>query len=181
MTKETENKILNAALNVFARKGPDAATTKAIAQKAGRTEMTLFRKFGSKKNLFDIVMVQNMEKMREDIEIIIKELDNKFDDPEEFLENYIKKSVIFFENNIEAVTLFSNDSNDKIDPLMGDLNNYIGDFIGNNLSMDTIDPKVLGIYINTYIYFLILEVFNGRNVNFDEMIEGLMNNLKLCF
>jgi len=45
MTNETEKKILNAALNVFARKGRDAATTKAIAEKAGRTEMTLFRKF----------------------------------------------------------------------------------------------------------------------------------------
>ncbi len=182
MTNETEKKILNAALNVFARKGRDAATTKAIAEKAGRTEMTLFRKFGTKKNLFDLVMIQNMEKMREDIKAIINELDNKFDTPEAFLENYIKRSVKFYENNIEAFTLIISDDSDSVDPLMGNLNNYIGDFFGRNLPKDTkMDPKILGIYINSYVYFLSLEVFNGRDVGFDEKIHGLINNLKLCF
>jgi TetR/AcrR family transcriptional regulator len=181
MTNETEKKILNAALNVFARKGRDAATTKAIAEKAGRTEMTLFRKFGTKKNLFDLVMIQNMEKMREDIKAIIDDMDNKYDTPESFIEEYIKRSVILYENNIEAFTLIISDDNENVDPLMGNLNNYVGDFIGRNLPKEKIDPKILGIYINTYVYFLTLEVFNGRDVGFDERIDGLINNLKLCF
>ena len=181
MTNETEKKILNAALNVFARKGRDAATTKAIAEKAGRTEMTLFRKFGTKKNLFDLVMIQNMEKMREDIKAIIDDMDNKYDTPEAFIEEYIKRSVILYENNIEAFTLIINDDNENVDPLMGNLNNYVSDFIGRNLPKETIDPKILGIYINTYVYSLTLEVFNGRDVGFDERIDGLINNLKLCF
>ncbi|MEN6593045.1 MAG: TetR/AcrR family transcriptional regulator [Methanobacterium sp.] len=181
MTNETEKKILNAALNVFARKGRDAATTKAIAEKAGRTEMTLFRKFGTKKNLFDLVMIQNMEKMREDIKAIIDDMDNKYDAPEAFIEDYIRRSVEFYENNIEAFTLIISDDNENVDPLMGNLNNYVGDFIGRNLPKETIDPTILGIYINTYVYFLTLEVFNGRDVGFDERIDGLINNLKLCF
>ena len=181
MTNETEKKILNAALNVFARKGRDAATTKAIAEKAGRTEMTLFRKFGTKKNLFDLVMIQNMEKMREDIKAIIDDMDNKYDTPEAFIEEYIKRSVILYENNIEAFTLIISDDNENVDPLMGNLNNYVSDFIGRNLPKEAIDPKILGIYINTYVYFLTLEVFNGRDVGFDERIDGLINNLKLCF
>lgn len=181
MTNETEKKILNAALNVFARKGRDAATTKAIAEKAGRTEMTLFRKFGTKKNLFDLVMIQNMEKMREDIKAIIDDMDNKYDTPEAFIEEYIKRSVILYENNIEAFTLIISDDNENVDPLMGNLNNYVSDFIGRNLPKEAIDPKILGIYINTYVYSLTLEVFNGRDVGFDERIDGLINNLKLCF
>ena len=181
MTNETEKKILNAALNVFARKGRDAATTKAIAEKAGRTEMTLFRKFGTKKNLFDLVMIQNMEKMREDIKAIIDDMDNKYDSPEAFIEDYIRRGVEFYENNIEAFTLIISDDNENVDPLMGNLNNYVGDFIGRNLPKEAIDPKILGIYINTYVYFLTLEVFNGRDVGFDERIDGLINNLKLCF
>ncbi len=182
MTNETEKKILNAALNVFAKKGRDAATTKAIAEKAGRTEMTLFRKFGTKKNLFDLVMIQNMDKMREDIETIINDLDDKFESPEVFLETYIRRIVKFYKNNIEAFTLIINDDNPTVDPLMGDINNYIGDFIGRNLPEDTnINPKTMGIFINSYIYSLTLEVFNGRNIQFDEKIEGLINNLNLCF
>ncbi len=182
MTNETEKKILNAALNVFAKKGRDAATTKAIAEKAGRTEMTLFRKFGTKKKLFDQVMIQNMEKMREDIQAIIDDLDNKFESPEEFLENYIKRNVNFYEKNIEAFTLIINDDNAEVDPLMGNVNSHVGDFIGRNLPEDTkINPKILGMYINSYIYFLSLEVFNGKDVQFDEKIEGLINNVKSCF
>jgi TetR/AcrR family transcriptional regulator len=182
MTNETEKKILNAALNVFAKKGKDAATTKAIAEKAGRTEMTLFRKFGSKKNLFDLVMIQNMEKMRTDIDIIINDLDDKFDNPESFLETYIGRAVQFYKNNIEAITLIINGDRPTVDELLGDINNYLGEFIARNLPDDTqIDPKYLGIFINSYIYSLSLEVFNGRNVQFDEKIAGMIKNLNHCF
>ncbi|HTX61574.1 MAG TPA: TetR/AcrR family transcriptional regulator, partial [Methanobacterium sp.] len=172
MTNETEKKILNAALNVFAKKGRDAATTKAIAEKAGRTEMTLFRKFGTKKNLFDLVLIQNMEKMKTEMETIVNDLDNKFDNPEMFLETYIRRVVQFYENNIEAITLIVNDDNASIDSLLGDINNFVGEFMAKNLPKNKkINPKTLGIFINSYIYSLTLEVFNGRNVQFDEKIE----------
>lgn len=182
MTNETEKKILNAALNIFAKKGRDAATTKAIAEKAGRTEMTLFRKFGTKRNLFDMVMLQNMKKMKEDIDTIIHDLDNKFENPEEFLENYVRRSAEFYENNMEGYTLLVNDDNADVDPLMGNINDYISEFIAKNLPKDTkINPKTLGIYINSYVYSATLEVFKGKDVGFDERIEGLINNLNLCF
>jgi TetR/AcrR family transcriptional regulator len=182
MTNETEKKILNAALNVFAKKGRDAATTKAIAEKAGRTEMTLFRKFGTKKNLFDLVMIQNMEKMRADMEIIINDLDKKFDYPEMFLETYVRRAVHFYKNNIEAITLTVNDENITVDSLMGDINNYVGEFMARNIPESSeIDPKTLGVFINSYIYSLTLEQFNGRNIEFDEKIDGMVKNLNLCF
>ena len=182
MTNETEKKILNAALNVFAKKGRDAATTKAIAEKAGRTEMTLFRKFGTKKNLFDLVLIQNMEKMKTEMETIVNDLDNKFDNPEMFLETYIRRVVQFYENNIEAITLIVNDDNASIDSLLGDINNFVGEFMAKNLPKNKkINPKTLGIFINSYIYSLTLEVFNGRNVQFDEKIEGMIKNINMCF
>jgi AcrR family transcriptional regulator len=49
MTDKTEQKILDAGLKVFSKKGYDAATTRGIAEESGFTEMTLFRKFGTKK------------------------------------------------------------------------------------------------------------------------------------
>lgn len=48
----THDRILNAAMQVFSRKGFRGATTRAIAQEAGVNEVTLFRHFGSKKQLF---------------------------------------------------------------------------------------------------------------------------------
>lgn len=182
MTNETEKKILDAALNVFAKKGKDAATTKAIAEQAGRTEMTLFRKFGTKKNLFDMVMIQNMKKLQTDMETIVSDLDYKSDAPDVFLENYIRRIVQFYKNNIEAITLLINDDNSTVDSLMGDINNYVSEFIARNLPEDTnIDPKTLTIFINTYVYSLTLEVFNGRDIQFNEKIDGMINNIALCF
>ncbi|EGW38052.1 bacterial regulatory s, tetR family protein [Desulfosporosinus sp. OT] len=49
----TEDKILNASIVLFSQKGFNAVTTKEIAKKAGVSEMTLFRHFESKQNLFE--------------------------------------------------------------------------------------------------------------------------------
>jgi Transcriptional regulator len=49
----TEDKILNASIILFSQKGYSAVTTKEIAKEAGVSEMTLFRHFESKHNLFE--------------------------------------------------------------------------------------------------------------------------------
>ena len=51
----TEDKILNASLVLFSQKGFNAVTTKEIAKEAGVSEMTLFRHFENKHNLFEKV------------------------------------------------------------------------------------------------------------------------------
>ncbi|MFN7251931.1 MAG: TetR/AcrR family transcriptional regulator [Anaerobacillus sp.] len=49
----TEDKILSAAINLMEQKGYKAVTMKEIAHTAGFSEMTLFRRFGSKKAILD--------------------------------------------------------------------------------------------------------------------------------
>jgi hypothetical protein len=49
---KTEEKLIKAANEVLARRGYDGATTLEIAKTAGVSEMTLFRKFKSRENLF---------------------------------------------------------------------------------------------------------------------------------
>jgi AcrR family transcriptional regulator len=53
MTKDTKEKILEAGLSLFSKKGYLGATTKEIAKKAGVAELTLFRHFSSKERLFE--------------------------------------------------------------------------------------------------------------------------------
>src|SRR5437868_12574436 len=48
---EARQKILEAAVRVFAATGYRGATTRRIAQEAGVNEVTLFRQFGSKEEL----------------------------------------------------------------------------------------------------------------------------------
>ena len=50
--KDTRDLILEASLEVFSEKGYTAATTLEISKRAGVSEMTLFRQFQTKNNLF---------------------------------------------------------------------------------------------------------------------------------
>lgn len=53
MPQETREKILAAAIDLMSMKGYSATTTKEIAEKAGISEMTVFRKFKSKQEILD--------------------------------------------------------------------------------------------------------------------------------
>ena len=55
---ETRSKIIAAAAELASQLGYSKATTKAIAQAAGVNEVTLFRHFGSKENLFSATIEQ---------------------------------------------------------------------------------------------------------------------------
>jgi AcrR family transcriptional regulator len=57
--RNTEHKILDAAVKVFSSEGYAGATTRKIAQEANVTEVTLFRKFQSKENLLKEVLIKN--------------------------------------------------------------------------------------------------------------------------
>ena len=51
-TDDTRIRILKAAAEIIAEKGYTRTTTRAIAEAAGVNEVTIFRHFGSKRNLF---------------------------------------------------------------------------------------------------------------------------------
>jgi AcrR family transcriptional regulator len=52
---------MEVALDLFAEKGYASVSTREIAQKAGITEMTLFRKFQTKKHLFSRILRETWE------------------------------------------------------------------------------------------------------------------------
>ncbi len=54
--EETRQRILEAAARMFAEQGYARATTRALAAEAGVNEVTLFRHFGNKQNLFAAVV-----------------------------------------------------------------------------------------------------------------------------
>ncbi|HEY1583555.1 MAG TPA: TetR/AcrR family transcriptional regulator [Chthoniobacterales bacterium] len=62
---ETQQRIMQAALDLFAEHGFSRATTEAIARRAHVTEKTLFRHFGNKKHLFAKTVYPAMLRMLE--------------------------------------------------------------------------------------------------------------------
>ena len=51
--KDTRDRILDAALELFARDGVEATSTRALAERAGVNEVTLFRHFGTKEGILE--------------------------------------------------------------------------------------------------------------------------------
>ena len=58
---DARNRLLDAALDEFHNNGYKGATTRAIAQRAKVNEVTLFRHFGTKKNLFRAVIDRDLD------------------------------------------------------------------------------------------------------------------------
>jgi TetR/AcrR family transcriptional regulator len=137
MTDETEQKILDAALKEFAEKGYKGATTRVIADKAGFTEMTLFRKFETKENLFYRVIAQNHEKMRREFELVL--VDKKFENPRDFLETLIKNLAKIMEDNFETFDLTSQDRGEKFEPVMAGFVKRLAEYLEKNIPNSEID------------------------------------------
>lgn len=57
-TKETAERIIDAALQLISEKGYTAATTKAIAELAEVNEVTIFRHFGNKRGILKAIIDQ---------------------------------------------------------------------------------------------------------------------------
>jgi AcrR family transcriptional regulator len=73
----TENRILEAAVQIFARHGYNASGTLKIAQLAGVNEITVFRHFSRKKDLFWAAVESQLQRVR-----ISEELRNRLDNDE---------------------------------------------------------------------------------------------------
>lgn len=61
--ENTEEKIIDSTFHILEKEGVQKATTKRIAAEAGVNEVTIFRKFGNKKNLIETTKEHYMKKL----------------------------------------------------------------------------------------------------------------------
>ncbi len=167
MTNKTEQKIMDAALKVFSKKGYDAATTRTIADESGFTEMTLFRKFGTKKNLFDKVMNRGIKKIRNDFpkELVI---DKEFENSRDFLETFIGNLMKFSEGNFEFFHLAFTEDNAICSSFQGEIIEAIVEYIKKNVPNKKISYRAYGISIIAFFYALNIEKYHGRTASFND-------------
>jgi AcrR family transcriptional regulator len=177
MTSDTENKILDAALKLFAEKGYVGATTRLIAQEAGVSELTLFRRFKTKDNLFNKVLDQNHEKMRQEFNAIL--LDNDYKDSREFLETFIKNYSNVLDNNFDTFCLTINEGNRINNSLSLQLFNQFTEYLSDKIPNDKVDPGTFVMTITGFIYMLHLEK-KSEVINYNESLERFINNSVEC-
>lgn len=178
MTDKTKQKILDAALKVFSEKGFKGATTKVIAQKSGFSELTLFRKFETKENLFSSVLIKNRENILEELDLIL--INKKFKNHRDFLETLIKNLTDLIENNFGFVNILVYDrreiSGDIMKEIMGHVCKYI-EIVFPDIQMD---PKIFVLNILSFLYFVIFDENRCNFFNRDEAIEEFIDHSARC-
>lgn len=175
MTDKTEQKIMDAALEIFAKNGFKSSTTKAIAEKSGFTEMTLFRKFKTKRNLYEKVLKQNVDLMLDDFGENVF-IEQKFEDTRDFLSHFIKKSLNVIRNNFEVFYISLNEENKSMEKLMADTTNFAGNYLEKNIKNPNIDFKTLGLTIISFVYIVNLENYHNRTASFGKPVEVVVED-----
>jgi AcrR family transcriptional regulator len=155
MSTNTEQKILDAALKVFSEQGYNGARTRIIAETSGFTEMTLFRKFETKENLFNRVLTENKDRIMKDFNSLLV-IDDEFTNPKEQFRMLISNLAEMIEKNFEYVNIIVYErqriSNSITETFIVHLRNYVEKV----LPKDQPDPNVISFMILSFLYFIIL-------------------------
>jgi len=179
MPDETEQKILDAALKIFSQKGYDGAKTKAIAKESGFSEVTLFNRFKTKKNLYDSIAMQNMGKLNEDFSVILKKY--KCETPDAFLRTLIKDLAKMFDDNFEFMHLVVEEASKSHEQLENEFINLLSEHMEKNIQNDKIDYQALALTIFTFTYMYNLNKYKDRSyVNLDTILERFINTIIRC-
>ncbi|WP_455240564.1 TetR/AcrR family transcriptional regulator [Methanothermobacter tenebrarum] len=187
--KTTREKILEAARETFIKKGYKGATTRKIAQKAGVSEVTLFRNFKSKSSLLREILNENAILTSE----IFKKLsESEFrDKPKEFLyklaEEFFKLVVekkidlifiILVEKELEEHGLEEWELLDSINKtLYSNLTNYFKEQIKKG-NIRKISPETAALIFISYLSHLnLLSHFKECEIQEEKYIKNFINIL----
>ncbi|MGB9937121.1 MAG: TetR/AcrR family transcriptional regulator [Methanobacterium sp.] len=179
MTDQTEQKILDAALKIFAEKGYKGATTRDIAAKAGVNDSTLFRKFENKKNLYDIILTKNTKKLEKEFLSIFA--DKEFENSRDLLESYVKNLAKVSLDNFDFLFISITQKSHLFESNMGEMTTFLEKQIEKNIKNEKINSRTLGLTIFSFILLINIERYFERDIiDYDVAIEEFIDNLLLC-
>ncbi len=180
MVDKTEQKFLDAALEIFAEKGYKGATTRLIAQKAGFSELTLFRKFKTKQNLFNKVLNQNIVKVKEDLdEALASSVSN---DPDVFLRTLITDMARIAEDHYEFISLSNTQKSGDTDPMLAEFVKYMSKYLEENLPGQDVDYNAMALSMYSYTFMISQTKHYEKDwFNYDQALEGFIKNVLKLF
>lgn len=99
---ETQQKILQTALNLIAKNGFKAATTKEIARQAEINESTLFKNFQNKGSLFEAIKTNEVTALQQKIDMILGQEAPSID---AFVANAVEQMYLTFVEHQAYITI----------------------------------------------------------------------------
>ncbi len=177
MTKEeTRQQIINAARSLFSEKGYRGTTTAGIAEKAGVSEVTLYRHFQTKKDLFRVCLeLPFHEMLNTDLSSILEA-----QSLEEFVEAVLKFRVQIYEEYYETFRIMFNElpySEDAMSYLMGFVKEQekgLEELMGRMRDLGEIKRTR-----NSFMFALAIRMALWQWVNFQRMQEKEQTELPL--
>ncbi|MCX5310021.1 MULTISPECIES: TetR/AcrR family transcriptional regulator [unclassified Streptomyces] len=103
-SRETVERILDAAAALLEEGGVDAVTTRAIAERADITAPSLYRFFADREQVLDALMEQHLERLG--AFLAEAEADWSPSSPAEFVERELGSYVAYFQSNPNAARLW---------------------------------------------------------------------------
>jgi len=174
MTEKTEKKIMDTALRIFASKGYQGATTRFIASESGFSEVTLFRKFETKDNLFKAILKANQQKIIGELNSVFSI--NEFKNSTEFLETLIKGIVAIIDENFDFVNILMNEKCQISENALKLLVNKLGEYVEEKFPGKKIDYSVFAFTIVSFAYFVIFDKTHGRTfIDHNKAIDEFIN------
>ena len=152
MTEETKEIIMDAALKIFAEEGYVGAKTRLIAEESGFSEMTLFRKFKSKENLFDTILVEQKEQI---LKAYVLSCNNKIENPIESLKLLIQNIYMLIEENFPFISLYITERRRISENILDEFMIYLSHQIELKFPDININAQVLAFNILSFIYFIV--------------------------
>lgn len=179
MAHGTKEKIMETALKEFAERGYAGAKTKIIAEKSGLSEMTLFRHFKTKKNLFNQVLKENHQSLVEDFNSIMNEME--IENPEDLFNTMIKLLLNLTEDNFEFISIIILERQSISGDIIAELMDYLVRIIDDVFPDSKVDSKVFVFNILSFIYMIILDKRQKRTfVDHEEAIKKFIGYSTMC-
>lgn len=166
---------MDAALKVFAEEGYVGAKTRIIAEEAGFSEMTLFRKFKTKENLFDTILLEQKEYLVEEASILFDAI--KIEDPIESFRVLIQQLYILIEENFPFISLYINEKRRISESILDEVMNYLSAQIEFRFPDTAINTKVCAFNILSFLYLLIFDKYKDYSfIDHEEALNEFINN-----
>ena len=192
ITGSIEERIINASFQILEKEGISKTTTKKIAERAGVSEVTLFRKFKNKQNLIELSKDYYCEYLIKNLEDIFEFEKNI--SVEEYLKTRFEKFVNLTDHELNTIKIGIEEVRDipteyKLYPRITDtIQNKLSEFFALKIKQNKIravNPDILAlnlcsILIETIILWKVYGKTPKYNINqyIDDFLDIILNGIK---
>lgn len=174
--------ILEAARDLFSKKGFKAVTTRELAKKANVNEVTIFRHFKNKENLFEQVISYSTSKPKP-----ANYIDENEEDLKQFLFGIAKMLKTIFTDNIdifkiELLEFQRTDKRQGIKNMPNKMKKMFADYLINKQQMNINEAELFAVTFLLAVHGLCMDIFFIQTLNptpdFDKSVEFLISKFK---